>query len=277
MNGRAIQRNAWLLPLLVISSGCALPITRPDAPLSSRPYVLHLPGIAGDSLPDRLFLSALHTGGFDADFELFDWTKGRTWVQALQDEARSKAEALQVAGMIAKVRAANPDRPVFLTAESGGAGVATWALEDLPPDVMVDGVILISPALSRGYDLSAALRHVRDKFVVFYSPSDAFILGYGTRTYGTVDRRFEDASGRFGFIVPATADPLQYQKLDQRKHDSDWFWTYGNSGGHVEPMNVRFASGYIAPILIELASHASDGVGATAEENTATNRTNVHE
>ena len=75
-------------------------------------------------------------------------------------------------------RPSQPSDPVFLVAKSGGAGVAVKALELLDEET-VERVVLLAPALSPGYDLTAALRAVRREIVVFWSPLDVVILGRG--------------------------------------------------------------------------------------------------
>ena len=63
--------------------------------------------------------------------------------------------------------------------------------------------MLLAPALSPGYDLTAALRAVRREIVVFWSPLDLIVLGAGTRLFGTIDRVKTVGAGLVGFRVPA--------------------------------------------------------------------------
>ena len=240
---------------LLLLAGCGIvPIYREAAPLPQRPYLLHFPGIAGDNPFDRAFLSALRDGGFDAEVHLCDWTVGRSHLAALQDEAANRTEAAKIAQMIEKQRRAEPARPIYLTSESAGAGVAVWALELLPAGVQVDGVILMAPAFSPDYDLSTALMHVRQKMLVYHSKLDWFTLGIGTSVFGTLDRRNTQAAGRVGFVRPPQADPVQYGKLEQVPFRGRWMWQYGHDGGHIGPLRPRFASGHLALRLTSLAT-----------------------
>ena len=66
-------------------------------------------------------------------------------------------------------RAGRADVPVFLVAKSGGSGVIVKALEQLE-EGSVERAILLAPALSPDYDLSAALRALVRDMVVFWSP-----------------------------------------------------------------------------------------------------------
>lgn len=249
----SLLRPIALLLACLALAGCAVPISRPAAKISPKPYLLHLPGIGGETAGDDLFLVSLTSGGFDADDHLFDWTNHQLPLQALRAYKANHRQAKKIAALIEGARRENPLRKIFLSAESGGAGPAIWALEDLPDDVHVDGVVLISPALSPEYDLTRALRHVDGKMLVFSSPLDSFVLSFGTTQYGTIDGRREPAAGLCGFSQPADADDAQYQKIEACRYDPDWLAQYGNGGGHVEAMGVRFASGYIAPLMCQLA------------------------
>ena len=66
------------------------------------------------------------------------------------------------------------------------SGIAAWALEKLPDDIVIDNWVQMQSALSPDYDLSKALAHVRHAYS-FYSDLDAIVLGTGTRTVGTID------------------------------------------------------------------------------------------
>jgi hypothetical protein len=189
--------------------------------------------------------------------ELIDWPARQSPLAALQSPNLNRRHAAVTASTLAAFHRAHPERPM-LTSESGGAGPLVWTLESLPPDVEVDGIVLIAPALSPTYDLTRALRHVRGKALVLSSSHDTFVLGTGTSTFGTIDGPRTSAAGLVGFTHPATADPAEYAKLDPRPYDPAWLWTYGNAGGHTDALGVRFASGYLAPILSAWARAATD-------------------
>jgi hypothetical protein len=243
-----------LLGLGLPGGGCATAIERQAVVLEHKPLLIHLPGIAGNNFMERAYLSAITQGGFGAETRLYDWTRKRTWIDNLRAYDTNRATASQLAAEIVAFRKACPDRPVFLSSDSGGAGPLVWTLEALPSGVEVEGVVLLCPALSPDYDLSAALSHVRDRMVAFHSRGDGFVLSWGTRTYGTIDGKRVAAAGYGGFVLPREArDPAQYRKLKMVAYDNAWFDRYGNAGDHTGAMGVRFASGYIAPLLIEMA------------------------
>ena len=176
---------------------------------------------------------------------------------SLSQRERNIVEAEKVARLITRKYRAAPDRPLYLSCESGGAGIAIWALERLPDDVHVDAVVLVSPAVSTEYDLSPALRHVRHKMLVFPSRSDGLILGVGTAVFGTMDRRHKKSAGLDGFTRPESADVEQYAKLEQFPYRGKMLFRYGNSGGHAWAMYPHFASAWLAPRLIDLARDAA--------------------
>lgn len=245
--------------LLVLAFGCFLPClsgcvysplpSRPPV-THGRPYLVHLPGVAGDTVVDRWFLSGLGDGGLKADTEVFDWTGHADWIFALQSYRHNRNQAQQLADRIVTRVRAEPGEPVYLTAESGGTGVAVWALEQLPDDVKVRSVLLIAPALSPRYDLSRALSHVAGHAYVVTSPNDLLVLGLGTMVFGTTDGVHTSAAGRVGFRQPRAADPLQYRKLVQMPYELDWL-AYGHLGGHSGGLAPAFARNILAPTLLD--------------------------
>ena len=229
------------------------PATKPADVLASAPaksWILHLPGVSGESHIDRDLRTGLRNAGFIGDIHIYDWTCKDPGIPALHNRQRNHEQAAIIADRIAQQFRAAPDVPIYLTCHSGGAGPAVWALEKLPADVSVKSLVMISPALSPGYDLSAALSHVSGKAYCFYSPDDDMVLGTGTRLFGTIDGVRTDAAGRVGFSKPQGADDRQYAKLIAKPYDPAWA-RFGNIGGHVGAMTVPFAHAVIGPIVLE--------------------------
>jgi pimeloyl-ACP methyl ester carboxylesterase len=257
---RRLWLALWLLLIISAMTGCAstrLPAAPPAG--DGKPYLLELPGIGGDLPLDRWWMSGLRDGGVDADMELYDWTEHLGWIGALQAYQHNKDEAQKVADRIAGRERADPTQPVLLTAESGGTGVALWALERLPDGVQVDSVVLIAPAVSPGYDMTRALRHVRSRMYVLTSPLDLLILGAGTTVFGTTDGVRSAAAGQRTFQRPAGADPLQYEKVTTMPWRLQWA-IYGDFGGHVGAVSPLFARDVLAPILLQEIRRRSCGI-----------------
>ncbi len=250
--------------LIPLTGGCA--VKRDIVPLNPKPLLIHLPGVAGDNAIEQWYLSALRTGGFDADTRLYDWTSKSSWITVLQEQERNRAQAERLATEVAAFATDHPERPIFISSDSGGAGPTIWMLEALPSNVNVAAVVLLAPAISPDYDLSGALRRVRGKMLVFSSPGDTLVLSWGTRTYGTIDGKRVAAAGVHGFTMPTTAiEPEQYRKLQPMPYNRDWFAEYGNNGDHTATMGTRFVSGFLAPLLTEMALETISGASKMSE------------
>jgi pimeloyl-ACP methyl ester carboxylesterase len=196
---------------------------------------------------DDALVNGIVAGGIQADTEIYDWTVETPGLKALVAHEHNEAEARHVAGMIEQRYRADPRRKIYLTGHSGGSGIAVFALERLPDDVMVDDVVLLASALSPGYDLSKALAHVRGHLYNFYSASDP-VLGYGTRYFGTIDGVKTEAAGRVGFDASHASNRAEYRKLMEISYDPAWM-QLNNAGDHVGPMHRKFARVIIGPLL----------------------------
>ncbi|MCS7072135.1 MAG: hypothetical protein NZM00_11555, partial [Anaerolinea sp.] len=213
-----------------------------------QPLLFHLPGIGGHRLPDITLTRGLLAGGLEAEIYIYDWTGDDEGLNALTNTHRHAQQSGIVAGKLAEVARRQPQRRIILTSHSGGAGIAAWALERLPPDVQVDTWLMIAPAVSPDFDLSRALAHVRGRAYSFNSSLDP-VLGFGTRNFGTIDRVKTESAGRNGFVRPPGADEAQYQKLVQFPYDPAWV-RLGHPGEHIGATSYTFARRIIAPLLL---------------------------
>ncbi|WZO98401.1 hypothetical protein EP7_005462 [Isosphaeraceae bacterium EP7] len=173
------------------------------------------------------------------------------WHSDLTDIVNHRAQAEVLAGQVRAFRALHPGSPVYLVGKSGGTGVVVRALEMLP-ESSVERVILLAPALSPGYDLTAALGAVVREVVVFWSPLDVFVLGLGTRLFGTFDGPRGVSAGLVGFRRPKGLNELgiaRYGKLRQVRWTPSMART-GYLGGHVGPDSPAFLRRYVVPLLL---------------------------
>lgn len=216
---------------------------------AEKAWLLHLNGIGNQRACDQMLLRGLKASGLNAEMRIHDWTEGESALTSLHGIAANKKRAAGIADMIARQRKAFPDRPIILTSHSGGTAIAAWTLETLPEDVQIDTWILFAPALSREYDLSAALKRVKGQAHVFSSPNDTLFLNAGTRLFGTMDGQKGEAAGLKGFIIPEQADLRQYRKLVPHAYKLEWFLRYGNAGTHMCALMPRFAREYVGTIL----------------------------
>jgi hypothetical protein len=221
------------------------PFAAADPP---RPFLLHLPGVSGESVVDHTFVEGLKRARLDASIEIYDWTENDRGVPALQAYERNQKEAQKIADKVTAHLRAAPGVTIYLTSHSGGAGLAAWALEKLPADVKVKRALFLAPALSPTYDLSKALSHVADHAYAFWSGEDQLVLSAGTRVFGTIDGEYVDAAGFVGFSEPARADDKQYKKLLQFPYDRAWA-RYFHMGDHIGPMSTAFAQNVLAPLI----------------------------
>ena len=176
------------------------PAEREDAGL-----VLVADGVGGLDLCGTALRHVIRGAGEPCVVRLVPWGHGLgRWHADLTDAANHDEKGRGMAAEVAEFEARRPGAPVFLVGKSGGTGLVIRALERLPEDT-VEAAVLLAPALSPGYDLSRALRAVRREMVVFWSPIDVFVLGLGTRIFGTIDRHVVSA-GLVGFRRPESLD-----------------------------------------------------------------------
>jgi len=172
------------------------------------------------------------------------------WHADLSDVANQRAGSRSVVADVLAWRERRPSAPVYLVGKSGGTGIVVRALEGLPPG-SIESVVLLAPALSPGYDLSAALRAVRREMVAFWSPFDVVVLGAGTCLFGTIDRVRSPGAGMVGFRRPAGLDAeglAEYAKLRQVRWRPGMAMS-GYLGGHVGPDSPAFLRKYVVPLL----------------------------
>src|SRR5262249_10997938 len=155
-----------------------------------------------------------------------------------------------LAAEVRKVKEEDPDRRVYLVGRSGGSGLVLLTAEMLLPETL-ERVVLLSAAVSPGYDLRPALRTCRGGIVSFYSRADQLQLNLGTRQFGTVDRVYGPSAGLKGFVVPAdlsAEDRALYGRLVQ----VPWrprMLLEGHAGTHMGTFLPAFLGVEVAPWL----------------------------
>ncbi|MEJ7637998.1 MAG: alpha/beta hydrolase [Singulisphaera sp.] len=224
----------------------ALPAEREDTGL-----VLVADGVGGLDLCGTALRHVIGSAGEPCVVRIVPWGHGLgRWHADLTNAANHDAKGRGLAVEVAEFKARRPGAPVFLVGKSGGTGLVARALERLPEGT-VEAAVLLAPALSPGYDLTRALRAVRREMVVFWSPMDVFVLGLGTRLFGTIDRRRVVSAGLVGFRRPEALDEqgkAQYAKLRQVRWRPVMART-GYLGGHVGPDSPAFLRRYVVPLL----------------------------
>jgi hypothetical protein len=111
----------------------------------------------------------------------------------------------------------------------------------LPDGVVIDRLVLVAPAISPDYPLGAdVLPHVRE-YVVNYASERDLQVGWGTRTFGTIDRKNTASAGAIGF---AAADE---RLLEHRWSNADL--AVGHAGNHLAYLNPRWQAAKLLPAL----------------------------
>jgi pimeloyl-ACP methyl ester carboxylesterase len=222
-----------------------------------------LPGVEGRSPLSWSIAHGLNDGGFPGAILVHDWTTG-LWpflLFHLRAQQRNRRQARAVARLVRSYQDAYPGRPVYLVGHSGGAAVATWALEALPEGRFVTAAVLLGVALSPGYPLSAALRRVERGLWNFWSPLDLLLLAAGTFVFGTVDGRHAVSAGCVGFTVPEGAGrekkELYAARLRQERYRPGMAWQF-NLGGHFGWANRVFVAETLVPLVFR-RGHAEPG------------------
>jgi pimeloyl-ACP methyl ester carboxylesterase len=212
--------------------------------------VLVLPGIDGLSWCTRGIVRGLAEAGISYALEIHDWTFGILWaLRNLRDSRRQQAHVRILVHKIGSYQAQHPGRPVFMIGHSAGAAMTILTLEKLPPEIRIEAGILLAPALSLSFDVSAALTHTTRGVWNFHAWGDIAFLGALTTIFGTVDGRHGLAAGLVGFRESRDAVhpgprlyqvPYRFSMLKQH-----------NLAGHFGCVNHRFVREWVAPLLRE--------------------------
>ena len=216
-----------------------------------RGLVWMVPGIEGHPCRLSWACRGLRDAGVDAKIHVYDWSRPLLDpLKNLEDYEGNLQRAGEIAEQLATYRRAHPQASVDLVGYSGGGGLAVMVVEALPEDVRLRNVILVQPALSPGYDLTAALSRIDGKLVNFFSPYDWLILGLGTRVFGTMDRREVASAGKERFdLARAVREPTLRAKVEQRGWELRMIGD-GHIGTHLSMLSYWWNRRYVAPYLL---------------------------
>jgi pimeloyl-ACP methyl ester carboxylesterase len=251
---RTLPAIPGLILLAACTVGCATTHVAllPPAPCCGAQAVVFCADGAGNSAGLSTALrQAVAAERLPLCVETVDWSYGPGRYLADEiDYAHARVGGRRLAARVAAYRQAYPGSRVCLIGHSAGSAVVLAAAEDLPPGA-VDRIVLLSPAVSSGYDLRPALRTARQGIDVFCSERDWLVLGVGVRIVGTTDRRWGPAAGRVGFnpVITGPDDAALYARLREHPWDPCLAWT-GNTGGHFGTYEQpRFLHAYVLPLL----------------------------
>ncbi len=235
---------------------------------ASRGVIVMLPGVEGGAWQLAEARAGLVKAGITDDLVAVDWgVRPFGSLINLTDIDANRRRASSMADDIARRARSNPAQSIQLVGFSGGGGLAKLVVDALPSDVILDQVVLIAAAISPEADLTQTLSHSRRGVVSFYSPQDTIMLGWGTRTMGTIDRSKSDSAGYVGFKSPNGALLVQ-DRLKQIPWTPEWR-RLGHDGGHIGWLSKAWAAEVLAPILRNAphgntAANEKPGVGSFA-------------
>ncbi len=211
-----------------------------------------LDGVGGLQVAPLIVRRALRKEGDELGTVLFTWQYGlvgEIWTD-LMWLRRNRVMSARLARKLLTFRRAHPRSVMHLMAFSGGAGIATFACEQLRGRRIIDTLILACPALSPTYNLGPALRAVQRCYALI-SRRDIWILGLGTRIFGTIDRRYLAAAGKVGFRIP-TGIPPEDVRAYERVSEIPWSPTLrrdGHYGGHTSWAGEAFLRRHLPDML----------------------------
>jgi len=264
----AFVRSALSLILIATSIGC-VPNSSWDGKYRAdrkerltRGCTFYFDGAGGGTTKSNYaegVVEGMLAAGYRGAGELVAWETDKG-LMADQDASvaykRTKAQA--GAARIRNYQKEHPAAPVNLLGFSAGTAEAIFALEVLPETAQVDHVVLLGTSISRDYDLTEALRRVRNKLYIFTSTHDQ-MLGTLMPLSGTADRKFHDpGAGIKGFVLPAGASAatrrLYANKIVTIPYSED-FRKDKNKGHHFDNVKKEFIRDHVAPLLIGRPVH----------------------
>jgi len=113
--------------------------------------------------------------------------------------------------------------------------------------------VLLGTSISEDYDLTQALKRVKNKLFIFTSTHDR-MLGILMPFSGTADRKFDDpGAGIKGFVLPkgasAATRKLYAEKIVTIPYSKD-YRKDGDGGRHFDNVKKGFIRDEVAPLLM---------------------------
>ncbi len=233
----------WGLPLVACANpGCDTWI--PPAPTAeelARGLVVLYPGSTNTRTEMQGFYIGLRDAHVNQAIEVVPWSLPlEHFFNPSGFVEQNRPWAAAEAARIVAYQDAHPGAPVTLLGFSGGSMTAIMVTESMPAGRGVDCVIMLTPAVSRHYDLAHMLDRVTGGAIVYWSPRDQ-IADALVEALGTVDGAFSDAAATYGF---ASTD----DRLTQIAWDPSMAAAYGQNGDHLDFFwNIAWIRDYVGP------------------------------
>jgi pimeloyl-ACP methyl ester carboxylesterase len=240
--------RALLAVLLTVSCASDTVVTRsvcgappaPEARLETG-RMLVLPGIANTHFHLSSFVDAAREQLPGFDIEIRRWGVRFLSFRNLRTRERNLETAAEIAAELTEWRGQHPDERLYLMGFSGGGAIALLIAAALPDDVTIDRMVLVAPAISPGYPIEGEVLPRVGEFVVNYASRRDLQVGWGTRTFGTIDGERTDSAGAVGF-------ELAHPKL------LEWHWSaraldLGHRGNHLSYLGRRWQAAMLLPAV----------------------------
>ena len=228
---------------MMVSPVCDIqaPAVSGPAPVRHSGKLIVLPGSANTKyhLAGFVRLAAQQLPGFEIDFR--PWGIPFLALHNLQAHERNAETARRMSREIVRWRRDHPEELLYIFGYSGGGGMATLIVSELPEDVTVDRVVLLAPAISPDYPMKEHVLPRVTEFVANYASTVDVQVGWGTRMFGTIDGVESDSAGVVGFSA-VHPDILQW-------HWSESDRVYGHRGNHRAYLGPRWQSAFLLPVL----------------------------
>ena len=247
---------------LLVQRLCGRPFFRQSAANTAElehGLTLILPGIEAAGPFAQAMVDGL-LGAVPGAVRIFYWGIAfpEGYIPNLMSLRRNRTNAAELAQIIQRYQDQYPGRPVHIVANSGGAGPAIFAVELLPLNRGIDGLVFLGGAVSSSYDLRPALRRLRKGIYNFYSHRDWIVLGIGTCLFGTSDRKPHVSCGFVGFKRPAKL--CDAENLYAKVHQDIWkpalLDECNHWGTHGFSASTRYIRRYVAPWIARNAGSA---------------------
>lgn len=198
-----LARWMFLVSLALLAGGCG--VDRNNRYMMNirqeQGMVIILPGIEGESAANHNIRRGLASAGCPRAMPIYNWGAPVPGLGLFINQTNvigNRIAAREIAKMIEEYQDTYPGRPVHVIGHSGGGGVAVFVAEELSEGRQVDGLVLLAPSISAGYNLNKALPKCRNGIVNFYNPNDG-LLSVGTVFLGNVDGIHAAGAGLNGF------------------------------------------------------------------------------
>ncbi len=215
--------------VIVFLAGEGCDVWQPPPPTAQeldKGLVVMYPGSFNTTIEMIGFYNGLRDGGVNQAIVVHHWGGFMEhMIFPIGTTERNLATAQREAEFLANYKREHPDGFITLLSYSGGAAVCALIPQAMPPEVSVDRVVMLSPAISADYDLGPMLARLTDWAAVYWSPKDEFTPAVGG-TLSLGDGTYGPPAATYGFS-------MVNGKLIQVEWRAEWE-AYGVAGSHTD-------------------------------------------